>query len=582
MLKKSKRIISLALCIILVIAMSIPAFAAAADIPGGVNPTTLNVNYTGSIDVFPGDTINSANLAVSVDCDDANNYPLVAGDYTVSPSTVATTAGNNTYTVSFGGKTATFNLFTVTVTKLTATYSGGNVTVGNNVNPADVTVTATYTDNGGATKTANITDWYCGTPGSKTMKVTAVGDNTFTLSAYGLTTTVKAVGVNPAPVPGPTSLTATYADESVLVNTNFDKSKVKLVYNDGLKDIVIKWEDLTTKPSSTRVGTTGDNMFTVGYGGQTATLLVHGYKVDHITAAYDGDRLKVGDSVDKSKLTVRIFYTDNKQGLANPAKLNKDQYTISPSTMMEAGTTTFTVKYSDANDDYTATFDVDGYDKSELQVSDMEASYADESVLVGNEFNTSSVKVKVKYSDGSTENISWSKLTTKPSDLKVAKSGWNSYEVGFNEATATLQVHGYGVSSLKAEYSGGDVKVGSSIDKSKLKVTAVYTKDLHDKEETKEVTDYTLSAETVSAVGDNTITVTYGDKTTTFVVKGNDGTATATDANGQPVAANGNKVVAKTGDNKHWPVAIGVIIAVVLAGAGAGGYYYYSKKRTTH
>ena len=46
MLKKSKRIISLALCIILVIAMSIPAFAAAADIPGGVNPTTLNVNYT--------------------------------------------------------------------------------------------------------------------------------------------------------------------------------------------------------------------------------------------------------------------------------------------------------------------------------------------------------------------------------------------------------------------------------------------------------------------------------------------------------------------------------------------------------
>lgn len=580
MRKKSKRIISLALCIIMVIAMSIPAFAAASDIPGGVNVTTVNVSYTGAADVFPGATINPADLTVSVDCDDANNYPLVAGDYTITPSTVSSTAGNNTYTVSYGGKSNTFSMFTVTVTKITAAYSGGNVEVGSNVNPADVTVTATYTDNGGATQTANITDWYCGTPGSKTMKVTAVGDNTFTIQAYGVNTTMKVVGVNPAPVPGPTSLTATYADESVLVNTNFDKSKVKLIYNDGLTPKVIKWEDLTTKPSSMRVSATGDNLFTVGYGGQTASLVVHGYKCDHITASYDGDRLKVGDSVDKSKLTVRIFYTDNKQGLANPAKLNKDQYTISPSTMMEAGTTTFTVKYSDANDDYTATFDVDGYDKSELQISNMEASYADESVLVGSEFNTSSVKVKVKYSDGSTENISWSKLTTKPSDLKVAKSGWNSYELGYNDATATLQVHGYGISSLKAEYSGGDVKVGSSIDKSKLKVTAVYNKDLHDKEKTEEVSDYTLSTETISTVGDNTITVTYGDKTTTFIVKGTDGTA-ATTADGQPVTEAGNKVAAKTGDHKTWPLAIGVILTVVLAGAGVGGYYYYNKKHLT-
>lgn len=70
------------------------------------------------------------------------------------------------------------------------------------------------------------------------------------------------------------------------------------------------------------------------------------------------------------------------------------------------------------------------------------------------------------------------------------------------------------LSSISATYTGGDVTVGTALSSlTGITVTATYSDGT-----SKTVTDYTLSGEI--AEGENTITVSYGGKTTTFKVTG--------------------------------------------------------------
>lgn len=70
------------------------------------------------------------------------------------------------------------------------------------------------------------------------------------------------------------------------------------------------------------------------------------------------------------------------------------------------------------------------------------------------------------------------------------------------------------LSGISVSYTGGDVPVGTSVNNlTGVVVTAVYSDG-----STQTVTDYTLTGEIVE--GENTITVSYGGKTTTFTVTG--------------------------------------------------------------
>ena len=94
-----------------------------------------------------------------------------------------------------------------------------------------------------------------------------------------------------------------------------------------------------------------------------------------------------------------------------------------------------------------------------------------------------------------------SKWTELIAILRNGSSGSGSGE------TVTLQ-------SISATYSGSDVAVGTALtDLTDITVTAHYSDG-----STANVTDYTLSGEI--AEGSNTITVSYGGKTTTFTVTG--------------------------------------------------------------
>lgn len=582
MIKKSKRgLLSIILAMALIFTMNLSVLAATPAIPVGHTVNGLTITRAAT-DLWVDDAITRNDFIVKVTTaeDSGVDFVLAAdeGTLTSDPKVVS---GTNTVSYTYNGVSNSCTFTGQEVTSLTVTYTGDPVTVGENVDTSKLTIKANYTKEDGSTVTDFApTDWVVDGTTGKVMTISGAGDNNFTIRWHNKTATVTIPGkpVQTEPDPAVATLTVKYADESVLVNSNFDKNKVTVIWADSVISKTLTYDALDVKPTSTRITSIGDNNFTVGYKGKTATLVVHGYKVDKITASYTGDRIKVGSSLNKDNLKVRIYYTDNKQGLPNPDLLSKDAYTVTPATALSSGTTKFTITYSDASADYTADVSVESYGQSDLTIQSLEAKYKDASILVGNDFNTSDVTITAKYNDGSTEKIGWSKLDTKPDSIQVSKAGWNSYEIGYGGATATLQVHGYEAKGIAVEYSGGDLKVGSTIDKSNVKVKVTYTKNYKDDTESEEVSDYTMSPETVAAVGANTITVTVGEKTTTFTVTGIDPNALPSPSANktQPVAANGNKVVAKTGDDSNTWLYF-VVIAVILS-AGLAGTYLYKKK----
>ena len=582
MIKKSKRgLLSIILAMTLIFTMNLSVLAATPAIPVGHTVNGLTITRAAT-DLWVDDAITRNDFIVKVTTaeDSGVDFVLAAdeGTLTSDPKVVS---GTNTVSYTYNGVSNSCTFTGQEVTSLTVTYTGDPVTVGENVDTSKLTIKANYTKEDGSTVTDFApTDWVVDGTTGKVMTISGAGDNNFTIRWHNKTATVTIPGkpVQTEPDPAVATLTVKYADESVLVNSNFDKNKVTVIWADSVISKTLTYDALDVKPTSTRITSIGDNNFTVGYKGKTATLVVHGYKVEKITASYTGDRVKVGSSLNKDNLKVRIYYTNNKQGLPNPDLLSKDAYTVTPATALSSGTTKFTITYSDASADYTADVSVESYGHSDLTIQSLEAKYKDASILVGNDFNTSDVTITAKYNDGSTEKIGWSKLDTKPDSIQVSKAGWNSYEIGYGGATATLQVHGYEAKGIAVEYSGGDLKVGSTIDKSNVKVKVTYTKNYKDEASSEEVSDYTMSPETVAAIGANTITVTVGEKTATFTVTGLDPNATpAPSANKtQPVAANGNKVVAKTGDDSNTWLYF-VVIAVIMS-AGLAGTYLYKKK----
>lgn len=582
MIKKSKRgLLSIILAMTLIFTMNLSVLAATPAIPAGHTVNGLTITRAAT-DLWVDDAITRNDFIVKVTTaeDSGVDFVLAAdeGTLTSDPKVVS---GTNTVSYTYNGVSNSCTFTGQEVTSLSVTYTGDPVTVGENVDTSKLTIKANYTKEDGSTVTDFApTDWVVDGTTGKVMTISGAGDNNFTIRWHNKTATVTIPGkpVQTEPDPAVATLTVKYADESVLVNSNFDKNKVTVIWADSVISKTLTYDALDVKPTSTRITSIGDNNFTVGYKGKTATLAVHGYKVDKITASYTGDRVKVGSSLNKDNLKVRIYYTDNKQGLPNPDLLPKDAYTVTPATALSSGTTKFTITYSDASSDYTADVSVESYGQSDLTVQSLEAKYKDASILVGNDFNTSDVTITAKYNDGSTEKVGWSKLDTKPDSIQVSKTGWNSYEIGYGGATATLQVHGYEAKGIAVEYSGGDLKVGSAIDKSNVKVKVTYTKNYKDETSSEEVSDYTMSPETVAAVGANTITVTVGDKTATFTVTGLDPNATPSPSANktQPVTANGNKVVAKTGDDSNTWLYF-VVIAVILS-AGLAGTYLYKKK----
>lgn len=155
---------------------------------------------------------------------------------------------------------------------------------------------------------------------------------------------------------------------------------------------------------------------------------------------------------------------------------------------------------------------------------------------LGHEILGKSMANFILYSEMAGAQTAWGENTVNPDEPDVP-----------DEPDATL-------TSISATYSGGSVSVGTSLSElSGLTVTAMYSDN-----STKTVTDYTLSG--TIAEGENTITVSYGGKTATFVVVGvaESGGGEETNAPASPVDG---KTVTFTAQ-ASWPAASNLTMLV--------------------
>ena len=120
------------------------------------------------------------------------------------------------------------------------------------------------------------------------------------------------------------------------------------------------------------------------------------------------------------------------------------------------------------------------------------------------------------------------------------------------------------LTSISATYNGGEVTAGTDVSAlTDIVVVANYSDGT-----SKAVTDYTLSGEI--AVGENTITVSYGGKTTTFVVTGVAESGGGDEPNEALIAR--DTAITTAGSTDHW--AAGYINDTGAVGELTNNYFY--------
>ena len=230
----------------------------------------------------------------------------------------------------------------------------------------------------------------------------------------------------------------------------------------------------------------------------------------------------VGDNIDKS--TVVVSVQDSNDG--NTRNLSTSEFSISPTTVSTVGANQIQVTYNKSG--ATGTFTVTG--KQVTPVS-LKASYSGQALEVGSSINKSSVTCTVAYNNGTTKTLSTSDFDISPST--ISNAGTNTITARYQGLSTTFMVTGSKrsvtnpttdknktedkkLSGLTATYKGQQPYVGDILKANDFQVTANYsgntTKVLSS-------TDFVFSPSYVRNAGSNTITITYGGKTTSVVVE---------------------------------------------------------------
>ena len=293
------------------------------------------------------------------------------------------------------------------------------------------------------------------------------------------------------------SITAVYTGETLLVGHSIDLEKLTVMglYTDGsyvkLKDYVL---------STYVVAEKGNNRITVLCDGVTGNFTVTGKEVQQVVARYSENSVTIGESLDRTKITVTAYYSDG-------TRATVEDYILSDTLVSEIGTNEFTVYYEGE----TTKFTVKG--KEERVPRSMYARYSGPSVIVGNAPDRDDFYVSIFYNDNTTERIT----TFEVIPSVIQKEGSNTVLVSYGDMSAEVKINGLAkkIVSIKAEYTGLPVVIGTSVSSEDIKVTATFNDGTKDT-----VTNFTLSSSVIYKIGDNLLTVHCDGKISRINVRG--------------------------------------------------------------
>ena len=205
---------------------------------------------------------------------------------------VITNVGKNTLYLTSEGKVMQIDVYGTEpkeITALYATYSGGSVTVGNRIDPSNLTITAAYKD-GSSEKINN----YTLTP----EVIGATGTQVVVASYHGKTVSFNVVGANKELK----SITARYIGDAIGVGYSVNPIDVDVTgtYNDGSTAKIKQFNLL-----SATITYVGYQIVTVEVGGLKAEIIVQGV-AEHKMDFSNASNFTISNGTNKATVSVSI------------------------------------------------------------------------------------------------------------------------------------------------------------------------------------------------------------------------------------------------------------------------------------
>jgi len=265
-----------------------------------------------------------------------------------------------------------------------AYYKGSAVEVGEEINLADIYLSAKYYIYSGQTGYTDYEDVKKGftiTPS----KIEKKGDNRI-LVTYKEKTAVLIV-----PGKEVESITADYVGDELYVGTTIPVGKIDVYayFSDGTYDKVKGFT--LSEPTVIREGM---NTVTVTYKGKSAPIFVLGkapLAIEELTAYYMGNMVIEGNAINKGDIVVEAIYNDG-----TVKKITN--FNISPSIAELEGENDITVSYGEAST-------VIQVPAEARYITEMRARYTGSGVIIGKSVKKEEIEVIVTYNDGSDEAI---------------------------------------------------------------------------------------------------------------------------------------------------------------------------------
>ncbi len=241
-------------------------------------------------------------------------------------------------------------------------------------------------------------------------------------------------------------------------------------------------------------------------------LQVTNETLEKIEARWSGaSTYYVGDSIKEAEITLLAAYkvVDKDGNIKDVTRtINNNYFSITPSAITADGANNITVEYENKK----TSVQIRGYAPRNLDVS----YSGDKNVIVGQSIDKKKVTAGIVYTNGDKKTVKNTELTI--TNEVVQAVGEHRVNVEYGGMTGTFSVTGVAKapSKIDAKYSGTDLVVGSRIDISKITIDVTN----NDKSKQTITSGFTISPDTITQIGTNTITVTYGAYTDTINIKG--------------------------------------------------------------
>lgn len=422
--------------------------------------TAINVvEGTMKLEYEVGDTVDFSGVKAVITYESGKAETVTSDKLTIS-NLDTSAAGKKTVTVKYGDVVTSVQITvkekaapeppapTLSEIKIVASSIDSKVMVGDIFSLGKLKVEATYSDS-----TVKVL-------GRDDVEVSSVdtakaGKQTLTVTYNGKTDSVDVTVI------GVQSIDVTGYDSKIRENDKFDTSEIKasVTFTDGSIKIV-NADELTI--DTVNSSTPGEKKVEVKYLDGKTDITVTVLALTGITVYIDRSSVKYGDFFSINEITATAVYGDNED---TRSLRNSDLRIVNIDTSV-VGVQELEVYYGG----FKATVEVLVVGVSDIIVST--GSVKDE-LLVGDELDVSNIGATVRYTDGTSEILSYDDLTV--GSVSTATSGVQQLSVSYLDKTINYPVTVCGVESIRVEGVPAFVLTGGSLDLSDMKVFLVYS-----------------------------------------------------------------------------------------------------------